>query len=252
VTEAATGLSLLEARGIFKRWGAVVVADGIDLHVAAGSIVGVIGPNGAGKTTLLDILGGDLRPDAGRILLDGHDISRAKASRRARLGIGRTYQIPRPFAGLTVFENALVAVQQAGGHRGADSHDRAAQAIRRCGLASRVNVAGADLRLLDRKRLELARAVAAGPSLVLLDEVAGGLTEAEVGELTDIVISLREEGMTFLWVEHVVRALTATADRIVCVSGGRVIAEGVPHDVLSDPVVVESYFGSPAFFGAAS
>jgi branched-chain amino acid transport system ATP-binding protein len=252
VIEATTGRALLEARGIVKRWGAVVVADGIDLTVAAGSIVGVVGPNGAGKTTLLNMLGGDVRTDAGRILLDGRDISRTSPSRRARLGIGRTYQVPRPFAGLTVFENALLAVQQAGGQRGSESCDRAAEAIRACGLASRVNVTGADLRLLDRKRLELARAVAAEPSLVLLDEVAGGLTEAEVGQLTDIVTALRAKGTAFLWVEHVVRALTATADRIICVSGGRVIAQGRPHDVLSDPAVVESYFGSPAFLGAAS
>jgi branched-chain amino acid transport system ATP-binding protein len=251
VTQAATGRPLLEARGVVKRWGAVVVANGIDLSVTAGSIVGVIGPNGAGKTTLLNILGGDVRPDAGRILLDGRDVSRANASRRARLGIGRTYQVPRPFAGLTAFENALVAAQQAGGHHGAESHDRAAKAIYDCGLASRANVTGADLRLLDRKRLELARAIAAGPSVVLLDEVAGGLTEGEVGELTDIVISLRGAGLTFLWVEHVVSALTATADRLICLSGGRVIAEGPPHDVLSHPVVVESYFGSPAFLAAA-
>jgi branched-chain amino acid transport system ATP-binding protein len=238
---------LFEAKNIVKRIDGLVIADGISVAVPAGSIVGLIGPNGAGKTTMLGVLSGDVRCDAGTITLEGRDVTKANASQRARLGIGRTYQIPRPFGGLTVFEHALLAVQQTRRVSRDEAYEFAINAIERCGLARLVNVLGADLRLLDRKRLEMARAVALNPKVILLDEVAGGLSDGEVSELIEIVNALRDEGTAFLWVEHVVRALTATADHVMCLYAGQLIAEGLPNDVLAHPAVIESYFGSPAF-----
>jgi branched-chain amino acid transport system ATP-binding protein len=238
---------LFEAENIVKHIGSLVIADGISLAVPAGSVVGLIGPNGAGKTTMLGVLSGDVRADSGTVRLNGRDVTRARASQRARMGIGRTYQIPRPFSGLTVFEHALLAVQQTRHVSKSEANELAVAAIERCGLANLMNVLGGDLRLLDRKRLEMARAVALNPAIILLDEVAGGLSGLEVNALIDIVNDLRADGMAFLWVEHVVRALTATADRVLCLYGGAIIAEGSPSDVLEHPAVIESYFGSPAF-----
>ncbi len=228
----------------------MVVADGVNLRIERGSIVGMVGPNGAGKTTMLAMVGGDVRSDSGTITFDGRDVTHLPATQRARLGLARTYQIPRPFVGLTVFEHALLAAQQAGGFRGQEAKARAAHAVEQCGMKDLANVAGAQLRLLDRKRLEVARAIAGAPSLVLLDEVAGGLSDNEVTELTDIILALRDEGLTFLWVEHVVHALMATAERMVCLSGGAIIAEGTPKEVLDHPLVIESYFGSSTFIEA--
>jgi branched-chain amino acid transport system ATP-binding protein len=239
--------TLLEARDIVKHINSLVIADGISFSVPAGSVVGLIGPNGAGKTTLLGVLSGDVPCDGGTIVFDGRTITKTSASERARLGIGRTYQIPRPFNGLTVFEHALLAVQQSKRVTRDEANDLAVRAVERCGLAKLINVLGGDLRLLDRKRLELARAVALDPKVILLDEVAGGLNDFEVNELIDIVNALRDEGTGFLWVEHVVRALTATADRVMCLFSGSLIAQGTPNEVLEHPAVIESYFGSPAF-----
>ena len=238
---------LFEAENLVKRIGSLVIADGISFAVPAGSVVGLIGPNGAGKTTMLGLLSGDVRLDAGTVRLNGRDVTRVSPSRRARLGIGRTYQVPRPFSGLTVFEHALLAVQQTKHVPAGEANELAAAAIERCGLAHLMNVLGGDLRLLDRKRLELARAVALNPSIILLDEVAGGLSALEVNQLIDIVNDLRDDGTAFLWVEHVVRALMATADRVLCLYGGELIAQGSPSEVLEHPAVIESYFGSPAF-----
>ena len=228
----------------------MVVADGVNLRIERGSIVGMVGPNGAGKTTMLAMVGGDVRPDSGTITFDEKVVTHLPATQRARLGLARTYQIPRPFVGLTVFEHALLAAQQAGGFRGSEAKMHAVHAVEQCGMKELANVAGAQLRLLDRKRLEVARAIAGSPSLVLLDEVAGGLSDNEVTELTDIILALRDQGLTFLWVEHVVHALMATAQRLVCLSGGAIIAEGTPREVLDNPLVIESYFGSSTFIEA--
>jgi branched-chain amino acid transport system ATP-binding protein len=245
---STNGASILfEAENLVKRIGNLVIADGISFAVPAGSVVGLIGPNGAGKTTMLGLLSGDVRLDAGTVRLHGRDVTRTGAAQRARMGVGRTYQIPRPFSGLTVFEHALLAVQQTGRVPKSEANDVAIAAIERCGLANLMNVLGGDLRLLDRKRLEMARAVALHPDIILLDEVAGGLSVLEVNALIDIVNDLRAEGTAFLWVEHVVRALVATAERVLCLYGGSLIAEGSPSEVLEHPAVIESYFGSPAF-----
>jgi len=235
---------LLEVSGLSKSFGAVIVADQLDLRIQAGEALGVIGPNGAGKSTLLAMIGGDLRPDAGRVLLDGHDITGVPAARRAATGIGRTYQVPRPFGGLTVFQNALVASQHGARLRGHQAHDAAAQALETSALLGQANTLADDLGLLGRKRLELARALATRPRLLLLDEVAGGLTDAEVDELVLTVRAVLASGVTVVWIEHVVRALRSTVGRLVCLYGGRWLADGTFDEVLADPSVREVYLGT--------
>jgi len=235
---------LLEVSGLGKSFGAVVVADQLDLRVQAGEALGVIGPNGAGKSTLLAMIGGDLRPDAGRVLLDGHDVTAIPAAQRAATGIGRTYQVPRPFGGLTVFQNALVAAQHGARLRGHQAHEAAVEALETSALLPQANTLADDLGLLARKRLELARALATRPRLLLLDEVAGGLTDAEVDELVLTVRAVLASGVTVVWIEHVVRALRGTVERLVCLYGGRWLAEGTLDEVLADPSVREVYLGT--------
>jgi branched-chain amino acid transport system ATP-binding protein len=249
MTDTAAHPLILEAVGLVKRLGAVVIADGIDLRIDEGSIVGMVGPNGVGKTTMLGLLSGDVRPDSGTIMFNGRNVTNLSTSSRIRLGMGRTFQVPRPFAGLTVFEHALLSAQQAGGLYGSAANERAVWAVDACGMMPLINVTGANLRLLDRKRMEVARAIAGSPRLVFLDEVAAGLSVFEVSELTEMILRLRDGGITFLWVEHVLSALLAAADRMVCLGGGHLIADGTPTAVLKDPLVVESYLGSAEFVG---
>jgi branched-chain amino acid transport system ATP-binding protein len=236
--------ALLELAHISKRFGGVVVADDISLSVEAGALVGVVGPNGAGKTTLFGMISGDVRPGSGDVVYDGVRINRVDPGARCRLGIGRTYQIPKPFERMSVFENVLVASQQGGQQRGVPSHERAVSALERCGLMDRANRNAGSLGLLDRKRLELARSLATAPRLLLLDEVAGGLTEPEVRDLVDIVRSIRDDGAAVIWIEHVVRALVGAVERLLCLSAGTFIADGDPREVLESPVVREVYLGT--------
>ncbi len=235
---------LLQLSGLKKRFGEVLIADGIDLELEQGTAVGIVGPNGAGKTSLFGLISGDLRPDAGEVRLDGRLVSRLDAATRCRLGLGRTYQVPRPFEGLTVFENVLLAAQQGAGARKAESHDLALDSLERVRLGRDANRSAGALGLLDRKRLELARALATRPRLLLLDEVAGGLTDPEVRELVEIVQSANAAGTTVLWIEHVVRALVAVVDRLLCLADGHFLADGTPRAVLADPAVREIYLGS--------
>ncbi len=238
--------ALLELDRIEKRFGQVVVADDLTLEVRAGEALGIVGPNGAGKTSLFGIMSGDLTPNGGEVRFEGRPITRLDAARRSRLGIGRTYQVPRPFHDMTVFENTLLAAQQGAGARGAESFELAASALERTGLAELANGPAGALGLLQRKRLELARALATRPKLLLLDEVAGGLTDPEVGDLVEIVRSVRLEGVGVVWIEHVVRALTDTVDRMVCLAGGRIVGQGDPEAVLASPAVKEVFLGTEA------
>lgn len=236
--------ALLELVHISKRFGGVVVAEDLSLSVEAASAVGIVGPNGAGKTTMFSMISGNIRPDSGTVLFDGAAVNRLGPAARCRLGVGRTYQVPKPFERMSVFENALVAAQQGARRRGSDSFAAAAASLERCGLADKGNRHAGSLGLLDRKRLELARALASGPRLLLLDEVAGGLTQPEVRELVAIVRSVREDGTAVVWIEHVVRALVDAVDRLLCLSGGTFIADGDPASVLDDPAVREVYMGT--------
>jgi branched-chain amino acid transport system ATP-binding protein len=245
VTVTGTGaVPLMRADGLAKRFGRVTTANSVSFHVGAGEVLGVVGPNGAGKSTLLDLVNGGQRPDAGSIFLDGHDVTSLDAAARGRRGIARTHQIPRPFGGLTVFENVLVGASFAGQTRRRAAYERAHEAIDTAGLGRVENVQAGSLRLLDRKRLELARALATSPRLLLLDEIAGGLTDRELPELIDVIARLRDAGMAIIWIEHIVHALLQVVDRLMCLAMGDVVATGDPRSVMRSPEVTEVYLGS--------
>jgi branched-chain amino acid transport system ATP-binding protein len=237
---------LLLIEGLHRSFGSVVVADDLTFSLSAGETLGVVGPNGAGKTSMLNLITGSLAPRAGRIRLDGVDITGLPAHRRAALGVARTYQIPRPFETMTVFENVLVGAVHAAGNRlaGSDPTELAVDALQRTDLLRRANDLAGSLTLLGRKRLELARALATRPRLLLLDEIAGGLTEPEVDELVGTIRRLKAEGLTILWIEHIVQALLSVVDRLMATSYGRKLAEGEPRVVLADPTVRAVYLGN--------
>jgi len=234
---------LLQAEALSKRYGRLPVLTGLDLRVEAGEALGIIGPNGAGKSTLLGLLSGAVRPTSGVLRYEGADITARPAQWRARHGFACSFQIPRPFGGMTVLENLLVAATFAGNQRGRSAREQALEAMLRSGLGAFANTPAGQLRLLDRKRLEVARGLAAAPRLLLLDEIAGGLTEAEVPELVELVRGVVASGVTVLWIEHVVHALTAVVSRLMCLTYGEVIAEGSPQEVLDSPRVRSVYLG---------
>ncbi|HEY5304765.1 MAG TPA: ATP-binding cassette domain-containing protein [Acidimicrobiales bacterium] len=236
-------MALLQLEGVSKRFGQVVVAEGITFQLEQGDAVGIVGPNGAGKTSLFGMISGDISPDSGVITFAGENLTRMSSARRARAGIGRTYQVPRPFEHMTVFENALLAAQQGAHARGHASYAVAFDALERTGLAAMANRPAGSLTLLHRKRLELARALSTSPQVLLLDEIAGGLTDLEVNELTSIIRSFRVDGIAVVWIEHVVRALLTTVDRLICLAGGVVVADGEPKEVLASEAVRSVYLG---------
>jgi len=234
---------ILALEAISKRFGAVVVADRVNLALGDGEALGIIGPNGAGKTTLFGIATGTLTPDSGRVLFAGEDITRLPTERRCRKGLARSFQIPQPFSGMTVFENMLVAAAFGSGEREIAVYDRCAELLQRCGLADKANRRAGGLTLLDRKRLELARALATKPRVLLLDEVAGGLTEHECAILVALIKQVRASGVSIIWIEHIVHALLALVDRLLVLHSGRFIADGEPRSVIRDPQVAEIYMG---------
>ena len=237
---------LLETRRLSKSFGSLKAADGIDLGIARGEAVGIIGPNGAGKTTLFNLITGNLDADGGVIYLDGVDITHAKAHERCIAGIGRSYQIPRPFEALTVFENLLVAAAHGAGRPVTAAVDFCAGILERTGLLPDANRPAGSLTLLERKQLEMARALATEPDLLLLDEIAGGLTESECHELVATIRSIRAAGTTIVWIEHIVHALLAVVDRLILLNFGRKIAEGPPQTVMNSAEVREIYTGIAA------
>src|SRR5216684_1655492 len=239
-------MPILAFEKISKRFGAVVVAQEIDLALDEGEALGIIGPNGAGKTTLFGIATGTVAPDGGRVLLAGTDITRLSPDRRCRLGLARSFQIPQPFGGMTVFENAVVAAAFGQGLRERDVYAACLEILDRCGLAGKANRLAGSLTLLDRKRLELARALATKPRVLLLDEVAGGLTEHECTSLVTLIREVRETGVSIIWIEHVVHALLSVVDRLLVLHGGRFIAQGDPAEVIKSQPVREVYMGIPA------
>lgn len=244
--------NILEVHGLSKRFGSVVTADGLDLVVPAGQALGVVGPNGAGKSTLLSLITGVVAADAGRIDFDGEDLTRRSTAHRTRAGIARTFQIPRPFVGMTVFENVAVAASYGAGAHGHRGYELAVDCLQRTGLLHEAERQAGELRLLDRKRLELARALATRPRLLLLDEIAGGLNDHELPELIALIRSLKDSGLTIIWIEHIVHALTQVVDELMCLALGRVLAKGDPHEVMRTPEVVDIYLGTTFAAGDAA
>jgi branched-chain amino acid transport system ATP-binding protein len=238
--------TILHIDGVSKNFGNVVAADAVTVKVEDGEALGVIGPNGAGKTTLFNLITGLIRPTAGRIYLCGADVTDLAPSARCRAGIGRTFQIPHPFGGMTVLENTLVGAAFGGSRREHECHERCIALLDRVGLLGRANVLAGSLRLLDRKRLELARALASEPKLLLLDEIAGGLTEQETRELIDIVREIRAAGVSIIWIEHVVHALLSVVDRLIAMNFGTLLSEGDPATVMASAEVREVYMGIAA------
>ncbi len=234
---------MLKITGLRKTFGSLVATEDIDLTVAPGEALGIIGPNGAGKTTLFNLIAGGLTPDAGEIRLNGRDITFARPHQRCIAGIGRAYQIPRPFEGLTVFENLLVAAVHGGRSTERDAAGPCAEILERLHLIARANTLAGALTLLERKRLEMARALATNPHLLLLDEIAGGLTEGECLELVETIRAVHATGMTIIWIEHIVHALLAVVGRLSVLNFGRKVAEGHPQQVMASAEVRQFYTG---------
>jgi branched-chain amino acid transport system ATP-binding protein len=219
------------------------VLDRLSLAVNEREAVGVIGPNGAGKTTALNVMAGRLRPDRGRVVFDGRDVTALPAHARCRAGIALTHQIPHPFEAMTVFENVLVGATYGGGRTERDGYAACVAALEWSGLTPKANTRAGALTLLERKRLELARALATRPRVLLLDEIAGGLTEPEVLALVDVIRGVRAEGVAIVWIEHIVHALRSVVDRLVAIDFGRRLMEGSPEAVIASPEVRRVYLG---------
>jgi branched-chain amino acid transport system ATP-binding protein len=234
---------ILELEHVSKSFGSVRVADDLSIGIEPGEALGVVGPNGAGKTTVMNLIAGTVGLDSGRIVFEGKDVSNLPAHARCRAGIGRTHQIPLPFEGLTLFENVLVGAWFGRAEPTPDPHEVVMGLLERAELGGKANALAGSLTLLDRKRLELARALATAPRLLLLDEIAGGLTEAEMDRLIDTIRELRAEGITIVWIEHIVHALTSVVDRLVAIDFGRMLKQGRPDEVMASREVQAVYMG---------
>lgn len=233
----------LETQGLKKSFGGAMVISNLSISVERGEALGIVGPNGAGKTTWFNLITGLVHADEGRVIFEDRDITHLSRHERCRIGLGRTFQIPKPFTGMTVFENVLVGATHGRNMGERASYSHCVDILEWSGLLKKANVLAGSLNLLDRKRLELARAYATDPSVLLLDEIAGGLTEVEVEELIVEIKNLRKTGVTIIWIEHIVRALLAVADRITVINYGKKLCEGDPHEVMSRPEVQACYMG---------
>lgn len=242
-TSVTTDGAALAGLGLSKSFGALGVLDKVDIVVRADEAVGIVGPNGAGKTTLLNVLVGAYEPTAGTVSFRGEDVTALDAAERCRRGLARSHQIPRPFGGMTVFENLFVASSYGGGFARDEAYGRCIDSLKLCGMLSLANRHAETLGLLDRKRLELARALVTNPKVLLLDEIGGGLTDGEASELVDMIRILRKRGIAIVWIEHMVHVLLQVAERLICMNAGRVIADGDPKAVMTNPAVVDAYLG---------
>jgi len=233
---------VLAAEGIGKRFGGLRALDDVSIEVPHNEVLGIIGPNGAGKTTLFNLIAGTFPPSSGRIVFRSRDITRKPPYKRARLGIGRTFQLTQPFRSLSVVDNLRAAALASGGRSG-ETELRILRIVEYLGLGRLSNKLGADLNAVEAKRVELGRALATGPSVLLLDEIFSGSSADEVDELIALVRQLQKDGITILVIEHNVHAIRSVADRVIAIDAGRVISKGTPEEVFSDPLVVESYLG---------
>jgi len=239
-------MPLLVLHNVSKSYGAVKVTDDITLSVDEGQTLGILGPNGAGKTTLFNLISGDTRVDHGRVEYDGREVTALKPHQRCHAGIGRSYQVPQPFGNMTVFENLVTAACFGARQSEHQAWETAHEVLRQTGLLQYANKPAGTLTLLNRKRLELARALATKPKLLLLDEIAGGLTEPESNALVDELRRIKASGVTMIWIEHVVHALLSIADRLFVINFGQKLAEGEPKAVMNDPEVRRVYMGMEA------
>jgi branched-chain amino acid transport system ATP-binding protein len=236
-------VTLLELASVSKSYGALKVTDNLSFGLAEGEALGVLGPNGAGKSTMFNLITGDARPDAGSVRYRGEDITGLLPSERCRKGIGRSYQVPHPFAGMTVFENVLVGAMYGARLHQDEAYRHSVAVLERAGLLKKANTLAGSLTLLDRKRLELARALATKPRLLLLDEIAGGLTDHEADALVGVIRDIRREGVSIVWIEHVMHALLACVDRLIVINFGALLREGAPAEVMASREVREVYMG---------
>ena len=234
---------ILSAKSIAKSFNALVVLNQVNFAIGEREAVGIVGPNGAGKTTLLNVLAGVYQPNAGTVSFRGRDITELPMEDRCRNGIARSHQIPRPFGGMTVFENLFVAAANGGGFRRDEAYDRCIDCLKLCGMVRLANRRAEALGLLDRKRLELARALATDPVVLLLDEIGGGLTDAEASELVETIKTIRGRDVAIVWIEHIVHVLLQVVERLVCMNAGTIVADGDPQTVMSDRTVIDAYLG---------
>jgi branched-chain amino acid transport system ATP-binding protein len=239
-------MPMLALANVSKSFGSLKVTDNVSFEVPEGQALGIIGPNGAGKSTLFNLITGNLSPDSGSISFDGRDVTRVPAMRRCVDGVGRSFQIPQPFQKLTVFENLLVAATHGRGASEAEVVNACADVLERTGLIRKANTVAGTLSLLERKRLELARALATGPKLLLLDEIAGGLTDGECQSLVQTIRDIHAEGVTIVWIEHVLHALNSVVERLLVLDFGRLIAVGAPGEIMGSREVREIYLGIEA------
>jgi branched-chain amino acid transport system ATP-binding protein len=239
-------VALLTVERVSKKYGNLVVIDDLSFSLAEGEALGIVGPNGAGKTTLFNLISGDVKPDSGDVRIHGESILGLSPSQRCQLGVGRTYQIPHPFSGMSVFENILVGAVNGAMLPEKEARQLALAVLESTGLINKADLLAGSLSLLERKRLELARAMATQPKILLLDEIAGGLTEHEVHELIETIHAIRQQGVSIIWIEHIVHALLSVVDRLIAINFGALLIEGEPEFVMNSPEVKEVYMGIDA------
>lgn len=237
---------LLDARGVSKRFGGFSALSGVDLHVRENERFGLIGPNGSGKTTLINCISGALANDEGSIAFGGRDITATPAYKRTRLGIARSFQIPKPFTSMTVIENLCIPLEYAAHQhaRGADLRGEAMEILEIMGLADKAEVRTGGLTQIELRKLELARAMAAKPRLLISDEAMAGLSNSEVDDILEILVRLNGEGLTIIMIEHIMRAVMSFSERIVVLDAGRKIAEGTPDEIVNNADVERAYLGA--------
>lgn len=234
---------LVEVKGLHKSFGSLCVTHDVSFSLAEGEALGIIGPNGAGKSTLFNLIAGNLQPDSGNVAFAGEDVTAQSLHERSIAGVGRSFQIPHPFTNMSVFENLMVGARFSAKLDADEANQHCYEILKRTGLLSKANSPAGQLTLLERKRLELAKALSTKPKLLLLDEIAGGLTEHECEELVDLIKSLRADGISIIWIEHIVHALVSVVDRLLVIEFGKKIADGDPTAVMNDPKVQEVYMG---------